>query len=77
MWRHAGVSRASYVALALNSLKKVPSINENAMETHLAICSVSCAMMPNSLCDKTIALSTPYLVLSRKQQRVRRRNHRG
>ena len=77
LWRHAGVSRASYIALALNDLKKVRGIcNENTLETLSGMYSASCSNMSKP-CDETVARSTPAVMLSRKQKRVRFRKHQS
>ena len=71
-WRNFGVSKKSFIALALSSLKKVPSIStgENSLETHPAMYSESCAIMHKSHCDETVATTTSFVVLSRTQRRA-------
>ena len=63
----------------MSSLKKVPSISneEITLETDPAIYGASCAIMPKSHCDETVATTTPFVVLSRTQRRAHFCDNRG
>ena len=60
-WRHARVSRYSYIIHARN----------NRLETLFGTCSSSCSKISKSLCGKTNPCSTPIATLSGKTKRVR------
>ena len=70
-WRHAGVSRDTYIACASKNLKKlVAGGNENILETPFGIYSASCSKISKLLCGKINACSTAAASLSGKQKRI-------
>ena len=60
-WRHARLSRESYIRHAMN----------NKLEALLGRCNLSCSKLSKSLCGKTNPCSTPIATLSGKTKRVR------
>ena len=70
-WRHAGVSRDTYITRASKNLKKIVSGgNEEILETPFGIYSASCSKISKLLCGKTNACSTAAASLSGKQKRI-------
>ena len=60
-WRHARLSRESYIRHAMN----------NKLEALFGRCNLSCSKISKSLCGKTNPCSTPIATLSGKTKRVR------
>ena len=70
-WRHAGVSRDTYIARASKNLKKLATgCNENKLGTPFGTYSASCSKISKSLCGKINACSTAATTISGKQKRI-------